>query len=181
MQARSKIAALSTAIPIACYVLARVLELLHTPLPNTPIVALDVTSALVFAMVDGTRHYRRSGMLVFAVICLVVGNAIENLGIAAGIPFGRYRFLELMGPKMFNVPILLGLAYVGMRISPGRLPASFSAIKTQSWIVHEPVGCSAGCRLHHGRLGSRARSGVVHASAWLDLAGRWTVVRRACF
>jgi putative membrane protein len=44
----------------------------------------------------------------------VVGNAIENLSIATGFPFGHYRFLNVMGPKLFSVPILLGLAYIGM-------------------------------------------------------------------
>lgn len=34
--------------------------------------------------------------------------------ILAGFPFGHYYFTDLMGPKIFNVPILLGFAYVGM-------------------------------------------------------------------
>jgi uncharacterized membrane protein len=29
-------------------------------------------------------------------------------------PFGYYRFTDLMGPKLFDLPILLALAYVGM-------------------------------------------------------------------
>jgi hypothetical protein len=43
-----------------------------------------------------------------------VGNGFENLSIATGFPFGHYYFTELMGPRLFGVPILLGLAYVGM-------------------------------------------------------------------
>ena len=39
---------------------------------------------------------------------------LENLSIATGFPFGHYEFLALMGPKLFRVPILLGLAYIGM-------------------------------------------------------------------
>jgi putative membrane protein len=77
-------------------------------------VALDVLSAVAFALVHGARHYGIRGILVFSAICLVVGNAVENIGIATGIPFGHYRFLDVMGPKLFSVPILLGLAYIGM-------------------------------------------------------------------
>ena len=44
----------------------------------------------------------------FFAICLVVGNVFENL------PFGSYYFTELMGPKLFVVPSLLGVAYLGM-------------------------------------------------------------------
>jgi putative membrane protein len=38
----------------------------------------------------------------------------ENLGVLTGVPFGRYYFTDVMGPKLLHVPILLGLAYVGM-------------------------------------------------------------------
>lgn len=31
-----------------------------------------------------------------------------------GFPFGRYHFTDVMGPKLFNVPIFIGLAYLGM-------------------------------------------------------------------
>jgi putative membrane protein len=99
---------------LAAYVCARVLEIAHTSVPSIAIAALDVLSALSFALVDGARTIRLRGILVFAGICIVVGNISENLGVATGFPFGRYYFLQLMGPKLFHVPILLGLAYIGM-------------------------------------------------------------------
>jgi putative membrane protein len=108
---------LSTAVLVvifACYAVARVLEVLPTSIPRTAIVALDVLSAMMFALVHGAQHYRLRGILVFAALCLLVGNAMENLSLTTGFPFGRYKFLELMGPKLFQVPFLLGLAYVGM-------------------------------------------------------------------
>jgi putative membrane protein len=69
---------------------------------------------MAFALVHGARQYRLRGILVFAAICIVVGNLSENLGVVTGFPFGRYYFVELMGPKLFHVPVLLGLAYIGM-------------------------------------------------------------------
>lgn len=99
---------------LAAYVCARALEIAPTSLPRMAIVALDVLSALAFAVVDGAWQYRLRGILVFAGIAVVAGNISENLGVVTGFPFGRYRFLELMGPKLFHVPVLLGLAYVGM-------------------------------------------------------------------
>ena len=35
-------------------------------------------------------------------------------GVRTGFPFGHYYFTDLMGPKLFVVPIQLGLAYLGM-------------------------------------------------------------------
>jgi uncharacterized membrane protein len=99
---------------LALYALARILEVAPTPLPQTAIVALDVLSSMAFALVHGARHYGLRGILAFTAICVVVSNAIENLGVLTGFPFGRYYFAGLMGPKLFNVPVLLGLAYIGM-------------------------------------------------------------------
>ncbi len=110
----------STRIPpllaaiLLAYVTARTLEIAPNSIPRTAIVSLDVLSALAFALVDGARAWRLRGILVFTGLCIVVGNISENLGVATGFPFGRYYFVELMGPKLFHVPVLLGLAYIGM-------------------------------------------------------------------
>jgi len=99
---------------LAAYACARILESTHNSLPSIAIVALDVLSAMAFALVDGARQFRFSGILVFAGLCIVVGNISENLSVATGFPFGHYYFAGLMGPKLFQVPVLLGLAYIGM-------------------------------------------------------------------
>ena len=123
---------------LATYACARVLEVAHSPIPRTAIVALDVLSAMAFALVDGARIYRLRGILVFAAICVVVGNLSENLGVATGFPFGRYYFVELMGPKLFHVPVLLGLAYIGMAYvswTVGRLMAGVPSAPAKSLLA----------------------------------------------
>jgi putative membrane protein len=99
---------------LAAYACARLLEVVPHGLPSLAIVALNVLSSLAFALIDGARHYRVRGILVFAAICALIGNIAENLGISTGFPFGHYYFTSLMGPKLFQVPVLLGLAYIGM-------------------------------------------------------------------
>jgi putative membrane protein len=106
--------ALALGLILAAYAYARILEIAHGPVPRLAVVALNVLSALAFALVHGALHYRVRGILIFAAICTVAGNLAENVGVATGFPFGRYYFAELMGPKLFHVPILLGLAYIGM-------------------------------------------------------------------
>ncbi len=78
------------------------------------VVALHVLPPIVFALIHGGMFYRHRGILVFVALCAVVGNLFENLGVRTGFPFGHYYFTNLMGPKLFVVPIFLGLAYVGM-------------------------------------------------------------------
>ena len=101
-------------IILVVYFVGRILEVLPLSTPSTPIVALEILSALAFAIVHGAQHYGLRGILAFAGICLVIGNALENLSVLTGFPFGHYEFLSLMGPKLFHVPILLGIAYIGM-------------------------------------------------------------------
>ncbi|HKF47763.1 MAG TPA: carotenoid biosynthesis protein [Terracidiphilus sp.] len=112
MHARSH--STTVCIVLACYGCARVLQVLHGPPPTLSLVAAEVVAARAFAVVDGSRNLGGVGILVFAAICAVVGNVMENIGLATGFPYGHYRFLEVMGPRLFEVPVLLGLAYVGM-------------------------------------------------------------------
>lgn len=107
------ITALLAAI-LALYAFTRILQVLPFSIPSTSIVALEILSALAFALVHGARHYGLRGILVFAAISLVIGNILETIGTHTGLPYGHYEFLPLMGPQLNRVPILLGLAYIGM-------------------------------------------------------------------
>jgi putative membrane protein len=96
------------------YAVARVLQVLPGRVPMLAVVALHVLPPIVFALVHGAVLYRARDIIVFFAICLVIGNIFENLGVRTGFPFGHYYFTESMGPKLFAVPVLLGLAYLGM-------------------------------------------------------------------
>jgi uncharacterized membrane protein len=97
---------------IALYALACLLQLF--PAPILLLILLHVLPPLLFALLHGTLAYRLRGMLLFAALSLIVGNVFENLSIRTGFPFGHYHFTAAMGPKLFLVPITLGLAYLGV-------------------------------------------------------------------
>jgi len=99
---------------IVLYAIARILQVFPGRVPMLVIVSLHVFPPIIFALIHGAMFYRTRGIVIFCAICLVVGNIFENLGVRTGFPFGWYYFTELMGPKIFSVPILLGLAYLGM-------------------------------------------------------------------
>ncbi|GHO79187.1 hypothetical protein KSD_69580 [Ktedonobacter sp. SOSP1-85] len=56
-------------------------------------------------------RYKWSGILIFLVLCLVVSNLLENTSILTGFPFGHYYYTDGFGPKLFQVPLLVGFAY----------------------------------------------------------------------
>ncbi|HUK74063.1 MAG TPA: carotenoid biosynthesis protein [Candidatus Bathyarchaeia archaeon] len=96
------------------YAVARGLQVYPGRTPMLTVVALHVAPPALFALLHGSRLYGWRGIGVFAAICLFVGDAVENVGIRSGFPFGHYYFTDLMGPKISGVPVLLALAYVGM-------------------------------------------------------------------
>jgi uncharacterized membrane protein len=96
------------------YAGARVLQVSPGKVAIVLVVGLHVLPPIVFALIHGAMFYRWRGILIFFAVCLVVGNIFENVGVRTGSPFGHYYFTDLMGPKLFVVPIQLGLAYLGM-------------------------------------------------------------------
>ena len=96
------------------YAAARFFQDFPGRVPMSVVVALHVFPPAIFAMVHGAKHYGWRGILTFLALILVVGNVFENVGVRTGFPFGHYYFTDLMGPKLSVVPIMLGLAYVGM-------------------------------------------------------------------
>ena len=99
---------------LALYAAARFLPLFADKVPVAVIAALHIFPPLLFALIHGTSLLGRRAILTFCVLFLLIGNIFENLGVTTGFPFGHYYFTDRLGPKLFHVPILLGLAYLGM-------------------------------------------------------------------
>ena len=74
---------------------------------------LSIIVPLVFGVLHGAIRYRITGIMVFLVLCLGISNLMENIGVMTGFPFGPYHYTDVLGPKLFLVPILIGPAYFG--------------------------------------------------------------------
>ena len=96
------------------YLLARVCQLYAERLPTLLIVCLHVIPPAFFAIIHGSAIYGSKGMSMFAVSCLGFGTLAESLSLRTAFPFGRYHFTDVMGPKVFQLPLLLALAYLGI-------------------------------------------------------------------
>lgn len=99
---------------LAIYAIARVCQLFADKLPSLSIVILHVVPPAVFALIHGAQRYGWRGILTFTAFCLGVGALSESLSLRIGFPFGHYYFTDVMGPKIFDLPLLLVLAYLGM-------------------------------------------------------------------
>src|SRR6266446_5731121 len=74
-------------------------------------IAVVLSISVAFALIHGAVRYGWRGIATFIVICLAVSNIMENASILTGFPFGHYHYTDVLGLKLFLVPVLIGPAY----------------------------------------------------------------------
>ena len=87
-----------------------VLPLLGPSTLTISVIFVIVSGTLL--IIHGTLSYGWRGLLIFSALALVISNALENLSILTGFPFGHYHYSSTLGPKLFLVPILIGPTYL---------------------------------------------------------------------
>lgn len=80
-------------------------------IPSSVFNAAITLSSFLAAIVHGSIRYDWRGILCFAAITLVISNGLENLSVVTGFPFGWYYYSVALGPKIVNVPVVIGFAY----------------------------------------------------------------------
>ena len=125
------------------YVLARICQIYADRLPTLLIIILHVVPPAIFAVVHGSILYRPKGILIFGAFCLGFGGLAEIMSLQTGFPFGRYYFTDVMGPKVFQVPVLLVLAYLGIVTCRGywRLSSSRMSIRESTALACSCCRC----------------------------------------
>jgi len=68
----------------------------------------------LFAFAHGVRCYGAKRMAWVTAILVLIANAMENLSINTGFPFGWFDHQPAMGPKIFDVPILVNFGYLAI-------------------------------------------------------------------
>lgn len=78
---------------------------------------LTIVTVVVFAIVSAGYAIAGRGISYGAVLVVAAGLggfAIEVLGVHTGVPFGRYRYDGGLGPAVFGIPVVIGLAWLMM-------------------------------------------------------------------
>jgi putative membrane protein len=131
-------------------VLAGAVVLAQVAYPLTPVgTARDrLTVATVLLFAAASVLHAATGRGVGAAVALVVvagggGLLAEAVGVATGVPFGRYSYAGTLGPTVLGVPLVIPLAWVmmawpaylvGVRLGRGRLtPVAIAAAALASW------------------------------------------------
>lgn len=81
----------------------------------TPFAQILAAIGIASAMGHAVLYYGWKNALIFLTICLINTFAVENIGVATGLPFGNYHFevgAEL--PHIGSIPIIVGPLWFGM-------------------------------------------------------------------
>jgi len=104
----------------AATALAALTILLEIPYPlvhGRPRDLLTIAAVLAFFAASATHAASTRGLSWAArlvVLAAGTGLAVEAVGTATGVPFGRYSYDGSLGPRLFGVPIVIPLAWAMM-------------------------------------------------------------------
>lgn len=71
--------------------------------------ATPINLLLSFALLIWTQTGKNAYFFLFLLICFAVGIVVEIIGINTGLLFGDYTYGKVLGPKLQNVPVLIGV------------------------------------------------------------------------
>lgn len=65
-------------------------------------------------------HWNKS-FIVFILLAFIIGFGSEVLGVHTGFPFGNYTYGPVLGPKLFEVPLMIGVNWLILVYLSGNL------------------------------------------------------------
>jgi putative membrane protein len=154
--------ALSGPRPSVPAVLAAAVVLAQIAYPLTPAGTardrLTVATVVLFAAASVLHAATSRGIRAAVALVVVAGGGgllAEAVGVATGVPFGRYDYAGTLGPRVLGVPVVIPLAWVmmawpaylvGVRLARGRFArVAVAAAALASWdLFLDPQMVAAG-------------------------------------
>lgn len=101
----------------AVVVSAVVVQIVYPLMPEawrTPVTVCSVAIFFLASLADVGRVHGVRGALTLAAVAGGGGLLAEAVGVATGIPFGRYAYTGTLGPEVLGVPMIVPMAWVMM-------------------------------------------------------------------
>jgi bisanhydrobacterioruberin hydratase len=74
--------------------------------------ATPVNLLLMFGLLIWTQAEKNTSFWIFVVITAAIGIAVEMIGVNTKLLFGDYIYGNVLGPKIKNVPLIIGINWV---------------------------------------------------------------------
>ena len=103
---------------------------LSIPALRTSVVLLTPFTLLITAIVLFAFHRDwRLSFFFFIAIAYLTGYFVEVVGVASGQIFGHYQYSDVLGPKVLNTPLMIGINWLLL------IYASGSTIAALQWSI----------------------------------------------
>lgn len=78
---------------------------------NSPTIiqATPINLLLNFILIVYTQQQKNKWFMLFMLATALVGFLVEVIGVQTGFLFGSYHYLQVLGPKLIQVPILIAI------------------------------------------------------------------------
>jgi putative membrane protein len=80
------------------------------------------------------------GLIKALVFLFILGYIIEFIGIHTQWPFGSYQYLYALGPKLFEVPVIIGVNWILLSYSSLQVAKLFHSIGHPRWLLYIKAG-----------------------------------------
>ncbi|MBX7455032.1 carotenoid biosynthesis protein [Mycolicibacterium sp. 3033] len=81
---------------------------------RTPVTVCSVAIFFLASLADIGRVHGVRGAVILAAVAGGGGLLAEAVGVATGLPFGRYTYTGTLGPEVLGVPVIVPMAWVMM-------------------------------------------------------------------
>jgi len=105
--------------------------------------AIVVLGSLLSVVHAGLSRGARTGIALL-VLVTVTAVAFEAVGLATGLPYGRYRYSDALGPTLLGVPFLVPLAWLMMAWPSRVLAERLTGTAPTGWRRGARIAAAAG-------------------------------------
>lgn len=98
-----------------------------------------ITSIHLLVSLSYLLYFHRpmnSQIIKTLVFLFVLGYIIEFIGIHTGWPFGSYQYLYALGPKLFQVPLIIGVNWILLSYSSLQVAKLLHNLSHPKWLLY---------------------------------------------
>jgi putative membrane protein len=110
--------------------------ILFTPYKDWFVSSVPIVLLIMFLLLSITQKKIFQAYISFFFIAFTIGMATEIIGVNTGLLFGNYQYGQVLGPKLFGVPLLIGFNWFNIVFCSGSLLAQCIDLLQRKWNVN---------------------------------------------
>ena len=110
--------------------------IVFTPYKDWFIYSVPIVLLIMFLLLSITQLKFFRAYIGFFFIAFTIGMATEIIGVNTGLLFGNYQYGQVLGPKLYGVPLLIGFNWFNIVFCSGSLLTQCIDVLRSKWNVN---------------------------------------------